>query len=160
IALSALDARETLTLAQQLAAGALSAEEAAPLYQYTAGNPLFVVELVRMQLHRRLARPTGAPRAVMPHRPAALPTRMHAVLQTRLGQLSPAAYALARLAATIGRAFSVAVLIQGSHEDEHTVVAALDELWQRQIIREQGVNNYDFSHDKLRDVAYRELSPI
>ena len=160
IELSALDMRETLALAQQLSAGALGAEQAAPLYRYTEGNPLFVVELVRMELHRSRARPTGAPLAVMPPSPAVLPTRMQAVLQTRLAQLSPAARALAHLAATIGRAFSVAVLIQGSDQDEHTVVAALDELWRRQIIREQRVNSYDFSHDKLRDVAYQELSPI
>ncbi|MDQ3224201.1 MAG: AAA family ATPase, partial [Gemmatimonadota bacterium] len=160
IELSALNVRETLALAQQLSAGALGAEQAAPLYRYTEGNPLFVVELVRMELHRSRASPTAAPLAVMPDSPAVLPARMHAVLQTRLAQLSPAARALAHLAATIGRAFSVAVLIQGSDEDEHTVVAALDELWRRQIIREQRVNSYDFSHDKLRDVAYQELSPI
>ena len=160
IELSALDAPETLALAQQLAAGALSAEQAAQLYQQTEGNPLFVVELVRMELQRSRAGPASAPLAVTPHRSTVLPTRMQAVLQTRLAQLSPAARAVVHLAATIGRAFSVAVLIEGSDEDEHTVVAALDELWQRRIIAEQGVNSYDFSHDKLREVAYRELSPI
>ncbi len=40
------------------------------------------------------------------------------------------------------------------------MVYALEELWLRRIIREQGVNAYDFSHDKLRDVAYSEISPM
>ena len=119
-----------------------------------------MVELVRMELQTGGMGSTGAPPAVAPQSTAVLPTRMQAVLQMRLAQLSPTAHAVAHLAATVGRAFSVSVLIQASDEDEHTVLAALDELWQRRIIREQEVNSYDFSHDKLREVAYRELSPI
>ena len=42
--------------------------------------------------------------------------------------------------------------------DEEVVVRALDELWRKRIVREQGPNAYDFTHDKLRDVAYGETS--
>ena len=42
--------------------------------------------------------------------------------------------------------------------DEFTLVGELDELWQRQIIREHGEDAYDFSHDKLREVAYYGMS--
>ena len=45
-------------------------------------------------------------------------------------------------------------------QDEDALIDALEELWQRRIIREQGVNAYDFSHDKLRDVAYSGISPM
>ena len=37
---------------------------------------------------------------------------------------------------------------------------SLDELWRRQLVREQGVDAYDFSHDKIRAVAYAGISPI
>jgi predicted ATPase len=38
----------------------------------------------------------------------------------------------------------------------------LDELWQRRIVRAAGTSSdsFDFSHDKIRDVAYAELSPM
>jgi tetratricopeptide (TPR) repeat protein len=36
----------------------------------------------------------------------------------------------------------------------------LDELWQRRIVRSVQNTSFDFSHDKIRDVAYAELSPI
>ena len=36
----------------------------------------------------------------------------------------------------------------------------LDELWQRRIVREQGGDAYDFSHDKLREQAYTSLSTV
>jgi predicted ATPase len=39
-------------------------------------------------------------------------------------------------------------------------VAALDELWQRRIVREHGSDSYDFCHDKIREVAYAAISPI
>ena len=35
---------------------------------------------------------------------------------------------------------------------------ALDELWQRGIVREQGAESYDFSHDKIREVICAEMS--
>jgi tetratricopeptide (TPR) repeat protein len=38
------------------------------------------------------------------------------------------------------------------------VARALDELWRKRIVREQGPNVYDFTHDKLREVAYGETS--
>lgn len=34
----------------------------------------------------------------------------------------------------------------------------LDELWRRRIIREVGGESYDFSHDRIRDVAYATIS--
>src|SRR4029450_8963504 len=43
---------------------------------------------------------------------------------------------------------------------EDALVRGLDELWQRRIAREQGVDAYDFSHDRIRDVAYAATSPV
>jgi predicted ATPase len=76
----------------------------------------------------------------------------------RLAQLSPPARDLAGLAATIGREFTFDVLARASDSDEEPLVRTLDELWQRRIVREQGTDAYDFSHDKLRQAAYASLS--
>ena len=85
--------------------------------------------------------------------------RALSVIEARLAQLSPAGQELARLAATVGREFTFDVLMRASSHDEEQVVDALDELWGRRIVRERGVLAYDFSHDKLREVAYyRESS--
>lgn len=63
---------------------------------------------------------------------------MQNVIQARLAQLSNEARELAGLAATIGRQFSLAVLSHASQHPEETLVRALDELWQRRIVREVG----------------------
>jgi predicted ATPase len=77
--------------------------------------------------------------------------------------LSTEARSLVGLAATIGREFTFDVLAhaytaQEAEAGEEMLVRALDELWQRRIIRERGEDAYDFSHGKIRDVAYADLS--
>jgi predicted ATPase len=72
-----------------------------------------------------------------------------------IGIRSPAKFPTA--AAVVGRAFDLDVLVR-LVGDEEVVVRALDELWRKRIVREQGPNAYDFTHDKLRDVAYGETS--
>jgi tetratricopeptide (TPR) repeat protein len=79
-------------------------------------------------------------------------------MQARLASLSPSARELASVAAVIGREFTFGALQQASGKNEDTLVRDLDELWQRRIVREHGADAYDFSHGKLRDVAYAELS--
>ena len=63
------------------------------------------------------------------------------------------------MAATIGREFASDVLGGTSDRDSETFVGAIDELWRSGIVRERGVDAYDFSHDKIREVAYADLSP-
>ena len=89
-----------------------------------------------------------------------LPPRVQAVIQHRLRQLSSAAREVASLAAVGGRSFTFATLAHASDLGEAGLACALDELWQRRIIREQELNAYDFSHDKLRDVAYSEKARL
>jgi len=152
IALGPLDAAETVLLAGHLAGGDLDAELAVHLYRETEGNSLFVVEAMRMGVGA--AKDTGPQVAL--HGLGMSPT-VQAVITARLAQLSPQARELVGLAAVIGRAFTFEVLGRASGGDEDTLVRGLDELWRRRIVREQGVNAYDFSHDKLREGAYAAL---
>jgi len=88
-----------------------------------------------------------------------LPPKVAAVLQQRLAQLSPPAQELVQIAAIIGRSFTFEILAQVCEQDEDALVDGLDEAWRRRIIREQGVDAYDFSHDKLRAAAYAQINP-
>jgi DNA-binding SARP family transcriptional activator len=164
IELAPLNELDTATLARQIANQALDPGLLAKVYQTSEGNPLFVSETVRAGLgsqgweigHGEAE--TGPLQSLIPNR-SFLPPKIQAVIAARLAQLSLPARTLAQVAATIGRAFTVDVLAAASGDDEETLVHSLDELWQRRIVREQGANAYDFSHDRIRDVAYREISP-
>ena len=142
IPLAPLDAAETSELALQLSAR-LDPSDLGELYRATKGNPLFVVESLRAGLGN-----------------AAGSQRIHAVITARLAQLSKASYELAGLAGAVGRPFSFDLLAKTTDWDEDSLSRALDELWQRRIIEAHGAAEYDFTHDRLREVAYAELTLV
>jgi serine/threonine protein kinase/tetratricopeptide (TPR) repeat protein len=158
--LDALNAADTASLAAHVAGRDLEQDAVTDLYQETEGNPLFVVETMRMSTAGTGGKERRARGALISGPGSQLPPTIQAVIAARLEQLSPLAREVASLAATIGRAFSFEVLAQASRGDEDALVRGLDELWQRRIVREQGGDAYDFSHDKLREVAYTALSPV
>ncbi len=157
IELGPLTESATLALANHVAGRALDAELGPLLFQGTEGHPLFVVEMVRAGLPDSEASVATHARARIPST-RTLPLKVRQVIQARLAQLSAPARELVGLAAVVGRAFTFDVLKHASGTDEETLVRALDELWQRRIVREQGEAAYDFSHDKIREVAYADQS--
>ena len=162
--LAPLNAAETATLGAELLGHTLPPAQETQLFESTEGNPLFVVEMVRAGVAER---ETGKPgdgerklRAEERNTAAVLPPKVRAVIQRRLALLSPGAEALAQTAAVLGREFTFPVLARASGQEEAAVVQGLDELWRHRILREQGIDAYDFSHDKIRAVAYVDLSPM
>ena len=163
IPLEPLTAAASDELAQHITqhiAGGVSVETLSELRRYAEGVPLFLVEALRAELDKDESerwRWSGstAPRPSLPP----LPPKVQAVIQARLNRLSPEARQLVNLAAVLGRSFSLDFLALASRSDEDSLVQALDELWQRRIVRQQG-GDYDLSHDRIRDVAYAELSPV
>lgn len=147
IELDPLNATETAALATQVSGQAPPPDHLAHLYRETEGNPLFVVETMRFQSSNA---PNKAEREPVP-------SSIQAVIAHRLNQLTPDARDVTGCAATIGRAFTLDVLAQASERSHAALVRDVDELLHRRIIREQG-SGYDFSHDKIREAAYRSLS--
>ncbi|MEW6638507.1 MAG: AAA family ATPase, partial [Actinomycetota bacterium] len=141
IELDRLAREETATLAQRFVGHPLEKPDADRLHGETEGNPLFVVEALRAGWKSGWMSP-----------------KVQAVISSRLAQLSGPARELVGVAATVGREFTSDVLARASGADEETLVGTLDELWRRGIVREQGADAYDFSHDKIREVAYLALS--
>lgn len=149
-----LDQAGSAALAREIAGRALSEEAADRLHRETEGNPLFVVESLRTGWSD-----ASPPDAASPDGAPTLSPKLRAVIASRLGQLSLPAREIVGLAATIGREFTLDVLGAADHHDEVTRLRALDELWRRRIVREHGLASYDFSHDKIREVAYRDTPP-
>ncbi|MEZ4866102.1 MAG: BTAD domain-containing putative transcriptional regulator [Caldilineaceae bacterium] len=168
IELTPLSADETASLGAQVAMHGLGTNAARWLYQETAGNPFFVVEWMRAGLQKE-GKKAGSPEDRATEQAEDMgkafflpefPPKVFGAIQARLAQLSSEAHALAHLAATVGRSFTVELLVQAGQQDEEAVVRALDELWRRHLVREQASGSYDFSHDRLRDIVYAEVSPM
>ncbi len=144
ITLSPLEAADTARLGDAISGRQLSAADRDLLQATTGGFPLYIVEAVR---------------GISAPGPVPIPAGdLAAVLRNRLDQVTSPAREVAGLAAAAGGDFTLDLLTEASDLDADVVVAAVDELWQRRILREFR-DGYDFSHDLLRETAYDQVSP-
>ncbi len=146
--LTALDRENTQNLLQVLSGDAVQEEIADKVYHHSQGNPLYISEIFRAGLHH------------LSEEDFSLPGRIQAVLRWRLAQLTPITRQIVEQAAVIGGSFSYNLLTQATMIDELTLVTSLDEAWQKRILCELENMAYDFSHEKLRQAAYANLSLI
>ena len=148
IALGPLDQAATAQLAGEVAEQPLDEAALARTFRETEGHPLFIVERGRMELARQ---PGASGDDELP--------RVQSVVAARLALLSEEARAAAEVAAAVGRDFRFDILAQASDLEEDALVRALDELWRRHIVRVQADERWDFSHDRIREVAYGGIGP-
>ena len=144
LSLSPLEAADTAQLAEAISGQRLPETDAELLHAATGGFPLYIIEAIR-----GTAGAGGTPLPV---------GDLAAVLRKRLDQGTAAAREVAALAAAVGTNFTLDLLTEASDLDAGLVVAAVDELWRRRIVRVFG-DGYDFSHDLLRESAYAGISP-
>lgn len=161
--LKPLGSEEVAKLAAEVVGQALSAEQIGRLLAESEGSPLFLIEMLRAGgvegLGSQLSEWSDDPAPVMKGE-RRLPSKVQAVIRWRLSQLTPKAHDLAAAASVIGRRFQQDLLVFVSDMPEKELVRSLDELWRRRIVREEKTADYDFSHDRLREVAYAQISPI
>lgn len=158
ITLEPLDQLGTSQLATQISGEELDIDDATFLFRETEGNPLFVVESVRAGLVKKLSDEKQGIIQSASTETHVLPQKVKFVLEARLSQLSPTASDLAKLASVTGKEFSSNLLQNASGLDEDQYVRSIDELWHHRILKEFGKESYDFSHDKLKEVAYQSMS--
>jgi DNA-binding SARP family transcriptional activator len=146
IPLGPLDLEATAQLAGAVAEHDVDADTLARTFRDTEGHPLFIVERGRIESGGHSSTSNAL-------------SRVQSVVAARLALLSPDARAVAEAAAAVGRDFTFDILAHASDLDEAALVRALDELWRRQIVRVQADAHWDFSHDRIREVAYSGLGP-
>jgi DNA-binding SARP family transcriptional activator len=126
------------------------------LYQETEGNPFFIIEGIRSL--RESAHPARLPFGGGQERSAAnLPPPIQRLIEARLDRLDARCQELLGIAAAIGRTFTFSLLVGVSEQPAREVIAAIEE-WQQKGLVTENSDGYDFSHDKIRQVAYANLS--
>ncbi len=111
------------------------------------GNPFAVVESVR-------ALPKDP--ATDPSAKLAVPERVREVIVRHLEALSERSRDLATVAAVIGREFDFRLLRRSAGLEDHEAAESLEELVRRRVLHNVG-ERFDFTHDRIRDVAYGRL---
>jgi predicted ATPase len=133
------------------------------LYRETEGNPLFLVETLRALFEAGFLRhdaqgwqadwdQAAAESAGLP-----LPATIREVIHARLKRLSETARQVLEAASVTGRQFDDRVAWQASGRTEEEAVTALEEATRAQLVAEHG-DGYRFTHDKIQEVAYLDLS--
>jgi DNA-binding SARP family transcriptional activator len=116
------------------------------IWRASEGNPFIAVETFRA-----LEAGTVPIGEMLP-----LPARVRELIIERLARLGSCARELAAVAAVIGREFEFAVLHRAAGVTEREAADGVEELVRRRIL--QGVGErFDFTHDRIRDVAYGQL---
>ena len=148
--LSSAEVGSYLTLAS---GGASSEALAARVGEVTGGNPFFIGEIVRELLTQdRLA--SGGEERNLP-----LPEEVRALIRRRVGELSPEAGDVLRVASVIGRDFDLPVICAATELSPERVVDMLAEAERAgTIISASGAAGvYRFPHDLLRETLYDDL---
>jgi DNA-binding SARP family transcriptional activator/Flp pilus assembly protein TadD len=147
----ALDEVAELVRAWLPAGGAAGETWIRRLYQETEGLPFLVTTYLQLT-----AQPEFDPQATWP-----MPATVRDLFQSRLAQSGEMAGQLLQAAAVIGRAFSFDLLQAASGRSEEESLPALEELLNQNLLLEQaGSPVYAFSHHKLRELIYGDLSLV
>ena len=80
------------------------------------------------------------------------------MIARRLDRLSPRGRQLASVAAVIGREFEFELLHRTAGLADHDTAEGLEELVRRRVLHATG-ERFDFTHDRIREVAYLALLP-
>src|SRR6266545_3689711 len=144
----------------------------ATLYQQTAGQPLFTIELLRdMQERGELARDDAGRWVVAPSLDwSSLPARVEGAIGERIGRLDARLRELLQVASVEGEEFTAEVVARVVGADEHEVVRQLShELDQtHQLVQALGIrrvgalrlSRYRFRHILIQRYLYGSLDEV
>ena len=148
VQLGALSREEVQVVVQSVWRSDGAAPSGIQWHERSAGNPLFLSELLRDAIE---AGSTDA-----------LPAHIKDAIAARLDRLSDTARATINLASVVGEAVDFEVIGAASGWDENRIADALAELLERRILREtfdRARLRYAFTHDLVRQCAYASIPP-
>ena len=158
IKLPSLDPATITNLAEQMVGGSLYSELAARLTEESHGNPLFVVESLRMLSENgSLIQDSGHWRLSIDE--VGIPTKIKDIILRRVGMLKPNQRRILDLASVIGEKFDVELLGEVLGQDSLEVLEALSTVEQATSLVSCEGNLYQFDHAKSREAIYEEISP-
>jgi predicted ATPase/DNA-binding XRE family transcriptional regulator len=149
LALARLQLAETKELLAAHGGADLSARLATRLQRETDGNPFFLTSMLQALRAGEIAGHAGGE---LP-----LPEALRASVRARLAHVPADARPALDVAAVLGRRFDFESLFAVMKTSEDELLGAVETLVRRRLLREESPGTYDFSHDKVREVAYLEV---
>lgn len=163
IAVDGLDPAATRRLAAELLGADLPDELSGRLGASTAGNPLFVRELVRMLVDDQILVRAGDHWDLAVDLDAVeVPPTIQSLLATRVERLPVEERKLVELASVVGTEFALGAVVDLAGAEVADASATIERLRRKDILESTGTYRGDepvvrFHHVLIRDAAYRRL---
>jgi len=169
ITLHRLILEEVTTLIREMAGMESGGEKfSRRLYQDTEGNPFFISEVIRSLFEEGILYrdehgwSTDLKDFATSYAQIAIPPSVRDVIQARLNRLDETSYQVLETAAVFRQQFYFVTVKRGCDKSEDEALDAFDRLMSAQLIKEVEVgikgSSYGFNHDKIREVAYQQMS--
>ena len=151
MALPRLGPGDTEALLKRMNDPKLSAPHlAARLHRESEGNPFFLWSIMHSL--------TEGEGAVSDATSLPLPDALRDSVRVRLARVPQEERHLLDVAAVLGRRFDFETLLALAEVPEERFLHTMDSLVKRRLLREEAEGGfYDFSHDKVREVVYRDI---
>jgi KaiC/GvpD/RAD55 family RecA-like ATPase/tetratricopeptide (TPR) repeat protein len=159
IKLSSLDQASVAVLAEKMVGGGLHPELADRLAEESQGNPLFIVESLRMLSESgSLVQDSGLWRLSIDE--VGIPTKIKDIILRRVSMLKPNQRRVLDLASVIGERFDVELLGAVLGQDSLEVLETLNAIGQSSSLVLCEGSFYEFDHAKSRDAIYEEIPTL
>jgi tetratricopeptide (TPR) repeat protein/KaiC/GvpD/RAD55 family RecA-like ATPase len=157
IKLSNLDQTNLTELAEKMVGGSLHPELTEKLAAESQGNPLFIVESLRMlSEHGSLVQDSGWWRLSIDE--VGIPSKIKEIILRRVGMLKPNQRRMLDLASVIGEKFDVELLGAVLGQDSLEVLETLNAVAQSSSLVCCEGSYYEFDHAKSREAIYEQIS--
>jgi predicted ATPase len=130
------------------------------VFRKTEGNPFFVEEVLHLLQDRQAIVRTATGWEVREASSLETPESVKAVIHERLARLGKAAEELLRMAAVIGREFSLRLLKELVDQEEESLIEVLDRCEAARLVRPQPVHAeemYSFTHNLIQEALYESI---
>ncbi len=135
-----------------------SPELAKILHQETEGNPLFIIEVLRLLIQEHLLVREGASwRLNTPVEKVRVPEKVHEVISRRLDRLTPFERDVLECSSVLGDRFDSHLLEKILKVERARLVRTLSDLEKKYGLIHYSKGRYQFDHSKIREVLYQEI---
>jgi tetratricopeptide (TPR) repeat protein len=159
VKLSNLSSHNVGRIAESMLNGRVDPELVEKLAFESHGNPLFVVETLRMLYQqRRLSKKDD--QWSLHVNTFGVPRKVRDVILRRLETLKPHQRKILDIASVVGQKFDPKLVATAVSCDNADVLIALNEIARRTLMVQSEGNGYRFSHEKIREMLYLEIPPL
>jgi tetratricopeptide (TPR) repeat protein len=157
IKLTNLDQEEVRAIAGNMLCGKVNSELIARLFEESEGNPLFVVEFLRMLSEQgSLIREQNQWRLLVDK--LGIPSKVKEVIERRIHALKPDQRKVLDVASVIGEKFNADLIGAVLSKDSLQILEVLNEILNCTSIVRVEENSFRFDHAKFQEVLYEKLS--